>query len=101
MPFQRSSPDRIDNEAILQKAMSRARNDGTLSIVLCCGDNLPHRTLLSSLRRYLGEVYSIAWDTAYEKAVSEEGNSQYSANSSGLLDVIIYPESLPNAAPEK
>mmetsp|Transcript_55569 Transcript_55569/g.67017 ORF Transcript_55569/g.67017 Transcript_55569/m.67017 type:complete len:509 (+) Transcript_55569:71-1597(+) len=101
MTFPRSSPDRIDNEAILQKAMSHARNDATLSIVLRCGDNLPHRTPLSSLRRYLGEVYSIAWDAACEKAVSEEGNSQYSANGSGLLDVIIYPQSLPNAAPEK
>lgn len=80
-----SSIDRIANEAILNTAV--AHTTGKLSVVLRCeGKDAPS---LSSLRRYVGEVYSMLWDVAMAT-----GNPDF-------LDVVVYPQNLPNAAPEQ
>jgi cytidyltransferase-like protein len=85
MPF--TSVDRIANEAILATALSHCCNSGDkLSVVLRCeGGSSPS---LSSLRRYVGEIYSALWDCCY-------GSNDI------LLDVVVYPQNLPNAAPEQ
>lgn len=85
MPF--TSVDRIANEAILATSLSHCCSSGDkLSVVLRCeGGTSPS---LSSLRRYVGEIYSALWDCCY-------GSNDI------LLDVVVYPQNLPNAAPEQ
>ena len=83
MPY--SSTDRIANEAILSTAIGHTTSK--LSVVLRCeGGDSPS---LASLRRYVGEVYSMLWDFAMAS-----GNPDF-------LDVVVYPQNLPNSAPEQ
>jgi len=59
-----------------------------LSIVLRCQDGVtPH---LHDLRGYVGEIYSLAWDVVL--------NLQESSGE--LMNVIVYPQHLPNSAAE-
>ena len=94
MPY--TSIDKIANEAILDQAIACTRK---LSVVLRC-QNEDHRNApsLSSLRRYAGEVYSTLWD-----AISLSDNQDDGAlgdDDSDFCDVVVYPQNLPNAAPE-
>lgn len=78
-----TSTDKIANEAILDKAVQHTRK---LSVVLRCqGDTSPS---LAQLRRYVGEVYSTLWDVAMASGDPD------------FCDVVVYPQNLPNAAPE-
>ncbi|KAG7355009.1 phosphopantetheine adenylyltransferase [Nitzschia inconspicua] len=78
-----TSTDKIANEAILDKAVKHTRK---LSVVLRCqGDTSPS---LARLRRYVGEVYSTLWDVAMASGDPD------------FCDVVVYPQNLPNAAPE-
>ncbi len=78
-----TSTDKIANEAILDKAVHHTRK---LSVVLRCqGDKSPS---LARLRRYVGEVYSTLWDIAMASGDPD------------FCDVVVYPQNLPNAAPE-
>lgn len=86
LTFPRTSRDQIANEEILLKAMEHTNE--RLSVVIRCKDGLAHRTPIENLRRYVGEVYSLAWDCC-------------AGNNGDLLDIIVYPQSLPNAAPEQ
>jgi cytidyltransferase-like protein len=80
--------DRIVNEAVLETVLPTTRK---LSVVLRCqGDTLP---TTPSLRRYVGEIYSQLWDC------SLAGDSMELSNPD-LPDVVVYPQNLPNAAPE-
>lgn len=78
-----TSTDRIANEAILDTAV---RHTNKLSVVLRCqtGKN----PSLARLRRYVGEVYSSLWDVAMATGDPD------------FCDVVVYPQNLPNAAPE-
>lgn len=79
-----TSVDRIVNDAILVAAVESSNK---LSVVLRCeGRDKP---TLASLRRYVGEIYSQLWD-----CVMEQGEVLVD------LDVVVYPQNLPNAAPE-
>jgi Predicted nucleotidyltransferase len=81
------STDRIANEAILSTCM--AHTSDKLSIVLRCRDDVtPH---LHDLRGYVGEIYSLAWDVVLNLKEQQSGD---------LLNVIVYPHNLPNAAAE-
>lgn len=81
------STDRIANEAILSTSMSQTTDK--LSIVLRCQDGItPH---LHDLRGYVGEIYSLAWDVILNVKEQDGDN---------LMDVIIYPQNLPNTAAE-
>ena len=79
-----TSVDRIVNDAILVAAVE---SSSKLSVVLRCeGRDSP---TIASLRRYVGEVYTQLWDCVMEQ--SEDLID---------LDVVVYPQNLPNAAPE-
>ena len=81
------STDRIANEAILSTSMSHTTEK--LSIALRCQDGItPH---LHDLRGYVGEIYSLAWDVVLNLK---------DQNGDELMDVIVYPHNLPNAAAE-
>jgi cytidyltransferase-like protein len=83
MPY--ASVDRIANEAILAEALQHTNK---LSIFLRCeGGKTPS---LANLRRYMGEVYSQLWDFAMA-----------SDNAVHFNNVVVYPQSLPNAAAEQ
>jgi len=97
MPY--TSTDKIANEAILNKAIERTSK---LSVVLRCQNSDDRNTSpsLARLRRYVGEVYSTLWD-----AVSLIDNDIDTGTDTGgiicdFCDVIVYPQNLPNAAPE-
>jgi cytidyltransferase-like protein len=79
-----TSTDKIANEAILNQAVQRTHK---LSVVLRAqGDKHPS---LARLRRYVGEVYSTLWDVAMASGTPD------------FCDVVVYPQNLPNAAPER
>jgi cytidyltransferase-like protein len=80
-----TSTDKIANEAILNKAVQHTNK---LSVVLRAQGRNPS---LARLRRYVGEVYSTLWDVA----MSVEGRER------DFCDVVVYPQNLPNAAPEQ
>jgi len=102
MPY--TSTDKIANEAILDRAIQHTRK---LSVVLRCqatGNSDRNAPSLARLRRYAGEVYSTLWDavaltdnqddgTVWEDDDDGEGGSDF-------CDVVVYPQNLPNAAPE-
>jgi len=110
-----TSTDRIANDAVLETAM--ARTSHRVSVMLRGTD---HRPTLSQLRSYVGEIYSAAWDCTLgfdrdEHADDDvlgsggddgDGGSTVGSGGGGgimaskLLDVIVYPQNLPNAAPE-
>mmetsp|Transcript_9630 Transcript_9630/g.14261 ORF Transcript_9630/g.14261 Transcript_9630/m.14261 type:complete len:490 (+) Transcript_9630:144-1613(+) len=105
----RSSSDRIANEAILETAMSHTAKtpDAHLSIVLrgtagskydgfTSNDN-PGSPTLSQLRVHVGEIYSEAWDCAMAGDEKDEGRL---VAPTALADIVVYPQNLPNAAPE-
>lgn len=80
MPY--TSVDRIANEAILERVLTTTNK---LSVVLRCQGPTPS---LACLRRYVGEVYSQLWDCAV------------GTQDPVLPDVVVYPQNLPNVAPE-
>lgn len=119
-----TSTDRIANDAVLETAM--ARTSHRVSVVLR-GTDYQRQPTLSQLRSYVGEIYSAAWDCTLgfdrdehaddddvldigsDDNVSSGGSAGGSAGGGGilaskrggiLLDVIVYPQNLPNAAPE-
>jgi len=87
-----TSLDRMANEAVIETALPETQK---LSIVLRCGRD-GTRPTTSALRRYVGEIYSQLWDCALNL---EEGPTPSSAGVM-LPDVVVYPQNLPNAAPE-
>ena len=125
-----TSTDRIANDAVLETAMARTSHRvsvvlrGTDSHQQGKGG----RPTLSELRSYVGEIYSAAWDCTLGFDRDEDaddgadllvvggGDGDNDADSGGgsgggggilaskrggiLLDVIVYPQNLPNAAPE-
>jgi cytidyltransferase-like protein len=60
-----------------------------LSIVLRCQDGITPN--LEDLRGYVGEIYSLAWDVVLNLQQISSGE---------LMNVIVYPQNLPNAAAE-
>eukprot|EP00934_Nitzschia_sp_Nitz4_P008634 Nitzschia sp. Nitz4//scaffold76_size158648//25046//29105//NITZ4_002534-RA/size158648-processed-gene-0.231-mRNA-1//1//CDS//3329557809//8624//frame0 len=84
-----TSADKIANEAILNHAFSKTRK---LSVVLRANGETPS---LARLRRYVGEVYSTLWDIAMGKSQHVEDDR------CNFCDVVVYPQNLPNAAPEQ
>jgi len=113
-----SASARIANEAILETAISitterlsvvlRTNTGGTDSLT---GEGYSNVSL-TQLRRYAGEIYSMAWDAAVgldEKESAQQTNSEdeEDASSAGpitqgkkLLDLIVYPQNMPNSPPE-
>jgi cytidyltransferase-like protein len=62
---------------------------------------------LTNLRRYAGEIYSMAWDAALGLDEKENGAGDGSDGKAGpltkggkLLDLIVYPQNMPNTPPE-
>ena len=102
-----------------------ARTSHRVSVVLR-GTDYQRQPTLSQLRSYVGEIYSAAWDCtlgfdrdehADDDDVLDIGSDDNGSNEGGvgtaggggilasrrggiLLDVIVYPQNLPNAAPE-
>lgn len=69
--------------------------------MLRCPDNTT--PTLNELRRYVGEIYSMAWDAVLTNLASSSSSSSdenSNKNNDELLNVIVYPQNLPNAAPE-
>lgn len=86
-----TSRDRIANEAILDTCVKHTNQK--VSIVLRCQDsNTRPKPKLNDLRGYVGEIYSLVWDSVL---------GLDNPLSSKLLDVVVYPQNLPNAAPEQ
>jgi cytidyltransferase-like protein len=83
-----TSTDKIANEAILNQAVKGTEK---LSVVLRANGNNPS---LARLRQYVGEVYSTLWDCA----MSLDSQGEFA---DGFCDVVVYPQNLPNAAPEQ
>jgi cytidyltransferase-like protein len=83
-----TSTDKIANEAILNQAVQGTEK---LSVVLRANGNNPS---LAKLRQYVGEVYSTLWDCAM--SLDSQGEI-----ADGFCDVVVYPQNLPNAAPEQ
>ncbi|KAL7565239.1 hypothetical protein ACA910_014537 [Epithemia clementina (nom. ined.)] len=80
-----TSIDRIANEAILETAIAKTDK---LSVVLRSEDSRSSRSLVS-LRGYVGEIYSQLWDLVMDEFPGR-----------GVPDVVVYPQNLPNTAPE-
>jgi len=117
MPY--TSTDKIANEAILDRAIQHTRK---LSVVLRCqatnngngnsdsnsdSDNHQNSPSLARLQRYVGEVYSTLWDAVSLTDNQDDGtgaNDDYENddddNAGDFCDVVVYPQNLPNAAPE-
>lgn len=83
-----TSVDRIANEAILETALRQGAPK--LSIVLRSDDYSSSSHSISSLRKYVGEVYSNLWDCEMGSDHPER-----------VLDAVVYVQNLPNAAPEQ
>lgn len=84
-----SSMDRIANEAVIEAVLPQTRK---LSVVLRCQNGVVPTT--ACLRRYVGEVYSQLWDVALG------ADRQTTTVNPNLPDVVVYPQNLPNTAPE-
>jgi phosphopantetheine adenylyltransferase len=90
--------DKIANEAILNFVLPLTRK---LSVVLR-GENqdgssnafFASASSLSTLRRYVGEVYSELWDAC------TPGDSPSLDAAWNLCNVVVYPQNLPNTPPE-
>ena len=115
-----SASARIANEAILETAISittdrlsvilRTNTGGTSSLT---GEGYSNVSL-TQLRRYAGEIYSMAWDAALgldekesiskkTKIGEKEGGSLLAgpiSQGKKLLDLIVYPQNMPNTPPE-
>ena len=105
-----SASARIANEAILETAISitterlsvvlRTNTGGTNSLT---GEGYSNVSI-TQLRRYAGEIYSMAWDAAVgldekESSQTTTGDEEAEASSAGpitqgkkLLDLIVYPQ---------
>jgi phosphopantetheine adenylyltransferase len=84
-----SSIDRITNEAVIETVLPTTQK---LSVVLRCQKGVVPTT--AALRRYVGEIYSQLWDVA----LSADGMN--AIQNPDLPNVVVYPQNLPNAAPE-
>ena len=84
-----NSRDRITNEAIVETILPQTHK---LSIVLRCESQQTPTT--TTLRKYVGEMYSMLWDVSL---AADEASERLNPD---LPDVVIYPQNLPNAAPE-
>ena len=110
-----SASARIANEAILETAISvtseklsvvlRTNTGGSTSKTGEADSN--EMVSLTQLRRYAGEVYSMAWDAAFglderenTKANNDAGGGSTITTGGKLLDLIVYPQNLPNTPPE-
>lgn len=96
MPY--TSTDKIANEAILDRAIQHTRK---LSVVLRCqatNNNDRNNPSLARLQRYVGEVYSTLWDAVALTDNQDDGTSD--DDDGDFCDVVVYPQNLPNAAPE-
>ncbi|KAL7433511.1 hypothetical protein ACHAXM_003592 [Skeletonema potamos] len=110
-----SASARIANEAILETAISitterlsvvlRTNTGGTNSLT---GEGYSNVSL-TQLRRYAGEIYSMAWDAAIgldEKESTQKAGEEEEASAGPitkgkkLLDLIVYPQNMPNTPPE-
>ncbi|KAL7449938.1 hypothetical protein ACHAWC_001947 [Mediolabrus comicus] len=109
-----SASARIANEAILETAISvttqrlsvilRTNTGGSNSLT---GEGYSNVSL-TQLRRYAGEIYSMAWDAALgldeKQSDSEsEGEGELAGpitQGKKLLDLIVYPQNMPNSPPE-
>lgn len=112
-----SASARIANEAILETAISitterlsvvlRTNTGGTDSLT---GEGYSNVSL-TQLRRYAGEIYSMAWDAAVgldEKERDQQTNGDEDdallagpiTQGKKLLDLIVYPQNMPNSPPE-
>jgi cytidyltransferase-like protein len=83
-----TSKDRIANEAVIESILPKTNK---LSVVVRC-PGPPTTTSTASLRRYVGEIYSQLWDVSIG---STDGGGD-----PNLPDAVVYPQNLPNAAPE-
>lgn len=97
MPY--TSTDKISNEAILNEAVQRTTK---LSVVLRCqnDDDVKSTPSLARLRRYVGEVYSTLWDAVSLSDNDVINNVDVEGNNCDFCDVVVYPQNLPNSAPE-
>lgn len=87
--------DRILNEAVLETVLPQTNK---LSVVLrCCDGEAPS---IASLRRYVGEIYSQLWDCSIGEGGNEDEEAGSVSNTVDFRDVVVYPQNLPNAAPE-
>jgi len=94
MPY--TSTDKIANEAILDQAIQHTRK---LSVILRCqNDDDRNAPSLARLRRYVGEVYSTLWDAV--SLTDNQDDGTISDDDNDFCDVVVYPQNLPNAAPE-
>jgi cytidyltransferase-like protein len=93
--------DRMVNDAILTAAV--ANPPRKLSVVLRCEGK--QRPSTAALRRYVSEIYSQLWDTCVAADGSDDTNDEDDDDNNKdqllqNLDVVVYPQNLPNAAPE-
>jgi len=101
MPY--TSTDKIANEAILDRAIQHTRK---LSVVLRCqatSNSDRNAPSLAQLRRHAGEVYSTLWDAVALTDNQDDGTvweDDGDEDGSDFCDVVVYPQNLPNAAPE-
>lgn len=122
-----SASARIANEAILETAMSVTSRKLSVVLRATSGEGVGRydddafddesRTAkfdgvvsLTQLRRYAGEVYSMAWDAAFglderERSSDDSINDddvyeKKIATGGQLLDLIVYPQNMPNSPPE-
>ena len=98
MPY--TSTDKIANEAILDRAIQHTRK---LSVVLRCqatNNSNQNSPSLARLQRYVGEVYSTLWDAVALTDNQDDGTGTNDEDCGDFCDVVVYPQNLPNAAPE-
>jgi phosphopantetheine adenylyltransferase len=122
-----SASARIANEAILETAMSVTSRKLSVVLRATSGEGVGRRydddnvdesktakydgvVSLTQLRRYAGEVYSMAWDAAFglderERSVNsvnddDDVSDNKIATGGQLLDLIVYPQNMPNSPPE-
>ena len=129
LTYPHSASARIVNGAILETAMSVTSDKLSVVIRASAADDDGVAASLTQLRRYVGEVYSVAWDAAFgiregkrrgkeggdydededdddnEPSFAKYGDDSENskiATSEGwkLLDLIVYPENVPNVATE-
>lgn len=110
-----NSIDKIANEIILETILPVAKNK--ISIVLRCKNSIAPS--VSSIRRYVGEIYSQLWDctlssSSYDNTsnncnendettstmTNQKRQQQQQPSQLMLPDVTVYAQNLPNSAPE-
>eukprot|EP00978_Attheya_sp_CCMP212_P020195 scaffold57525_cov63-Attheya_sp.AAC.2 len=98
-----SASDRIANEAILETSVRHVNpKEGRLSVVLratsseTTANANSHVPTLAQLRTHVSDVYSALWDCA----LGSDNDPDGFASTGDLLNVVVYPQHLPNAAPE-